>query len=131
MGIVIPEQLRQSMSKRQTVLFAGAGMSRPQLPGWQELLERMLEWAGRQTIPLDDAAVRELIRDNELLLAAQELRERLGESNFRQFLQDIFRDGALQPGSAHWLLPRMVSSTVLTTNYDKLIESAFPPGTPV
>lgn len=131
MSIIIPEQLRQSMSRGRTVLFAGAGMSRPQLPGWVELLERMLDWAAKESLSLDVASVRDLIHDNDLLLAAQELRTRLGDSELRRFLQHIFLDKSLQPGPVHRLLPEMGFAAVLTTNYDKLIENSFPPGTRV
>jgi len=110
-------------------------MSRPQLPGWVKLLERMLDWAAKESIIRDDADVRELITgtdkvDNDLLLAAQELRRRLGERNFGQFLRGLFRDKTLQPSEAHRLLPQLNFAAVLTTNYDKLIESAYPAATP-
>src|SRR6266567_4707645 len=130
MSVLIPDQLRKSMAEGNTVLFVGAGMSRPHLPGWSDLLRQMLVWARSNSISLDEKEIDELIRDGDLLLAAQELRSRFGESNFRQFIKKIFRDPNLKPGPAHKLLPDMGFAAVLTTNYDKLIETTFPAGTP-
>jgi hypothetical protein len=132
MPLRVPEDLPTHLAEGETVLFAGAGLSIPQLPGWRELLERMLSWASRQQISLggDEGSISDLIGRDKLLLAAHELRERLGESTFRQFMQQVFRDRALQPGPVHRLLPDMRFAAILTTNYDKLIESAFPAGTP-
>ena len=135
MPIGVPDDLAARMAQGETVLFAGAGMSKPRLPGWSELLERMLAWAGRQQISLAGAedSIRDLIGrndSNKLLLAAHQLRARLGENNFCQFIRQVFRDPQLQPGPIHRLLPRMGFAAILTTNYDKLIESAFPAATP-
>jgi formylglycine-generating enzyme required for sulfatase activity len=132
MPIGVPDDLAARMAQGETVLFAGAGMSKPRLPGWSELLERMLAWAGRQQISLAGAedSIRDLIGRNKLLLAAHQLRARLGENNFCRFIREVFRDPQLQPSPVHQLLPGMGFAAILTTNYDKLIESAFPAGTP-
>ena len=54
----------------------------------------------------------------------------MGEGNFHRFLQEVFRDPGLTPGPAHRLLPELGLRSVLTTNYDTLIEAAFPARTP-
>ena len=129
----VPEDLANRMAEEGgIVLFAGTGLSRPQLPGWSDLLEQMLAWASRQQISLAGAedSIRDLIGRNRLLLAAHELRARLGENNFRQFMHMVFRDPKPQPSPAHRLLPDIRFAAILTTNYDKLIESVFPGGTP-
>ena len=91
MKIGVPDDLAARMAQGEIVLFAGAGMSRPRLPGWSELLERMLAWAGRQQISLAGAedSIRDLIGRNKLLLAAHQLRARLGENNFCQFIREV------------------------------------------
>jgi hypothetical protein len=131
MPLDVPDDLATRTSEGEVVLFAGVGLSRPQLPGWRELLEQMLSWANRQQISLgaDEAAIRELIGRDKLLLAAHELRERLGENNFGQFLRQVFRDPKLHSGPAHRLLPDIRFAAILTSNYDKLIESVYPGGT--
>ena len=128
----VPPDLAARTAQGETVLFVGAGMSMPRLPGWKELLERMLAWARAQHVALGgtEDSIRDLIARGKLLLAAYELRSRLGESNFCRFVREVFRDPALQPGPAHKILPDMGFAAILTTNYDKLIESAFPAATP-
>jgi len=127
-AVDIPKELAERMAEGRVVLFVGAGMSLPQLPGWLQLLERMLDWTRDQHISIEgmEDSIRDLIAQGDLLLAAQELRSRMGESNFHRFLQGVFRDPQLAPGPAHRMLPEMDFRAVLTTNYDVLIESAFP-----
>jgi hypothetical protein len=117
----------------RVVLVAGAGLSAPQLPGWVKLLENMLQWTRRECIPLASPyeEIAELIKDDDLLLAAQTLRSQMGEPNFQRFIQETFRHPNLRPTPVHGLLPSIAFSAVLTTNYDKLIEQAYPAGTRV
>ena len=51
MGVKLPVALSESMAEGRVVLFAGAGMSAPQLPGWQ----------AREFIPLERASARKWI----------------------------------------------------------------------
>ena len=132
MPVAVPEELTVQTAEGNTVLFVGAGMSQPRLPGWRDLLSEMLDWAVSQSISLggEEEAIRDLIGRGKLPLAAQLLRERLGEGDFCRFLRRVFRDPSLQPGPVHRLLPQMGFASILTTNFDKLIEFAFPAGTP-
>jgi formylglycine-generating enzyme required for sulfatase activity len=127
-AVEIPRELAERMAEGRVVLFAGAGMSQPQLPGWKGLLELMIEWTREQQISLDgmEESILELIGQGDVLLAAQELRSRMGESNFFQFIQEVFRAPGIKPQAAHRLVPEVGFSAVLTGNYDALIESAFP-----
>jgi hypothetical protein len=108
-GVELPKTLFESMAEGRVVLFAGAGMSAPQLPGWQVLLEEMLEWTREESIslasPYDE--INELIQGGELLLAAHTLRSQMGEGNFQRFTQRVFRNPRLAPGPVHQLLPRV------------------------
>jgi formylglycine-generating enzyme required for sulfatase activity len=129
----LPKQLSDSMAQGRVVLFAGAGLSAPQLPGWAKLLQDMLQWTRLQSIPLASPCeeIAELIKDADLLLAAQTLRSQMGEPNFQRFIQETFRHPNLRPTPVHGLLPSVGFSAVLTTNYDKLIDQAYPAGTRV
>ena len=49
----IPDELLTRTAAHKTVLFVGAGLSRPQLPGWADLLHQMLAWTLAQGISLD------------------------------------------------------------------------------
>ena len=106
-------------------------MSRPALPGWEDLLREMVRWARDEGVRLEfDAIVGLIDEEKELLLAAQELRSGLEEADFCRFLRKRFRDPKLKPGPAHEVLPDVGFASILTTNYDKLIEAVFP-GAPV
>jgi hypothetical protein len=56
MPLRVPDDLATRMAEGETVLFAGAGLSMPRLPGWRNLLEQMLSWASHQQIPLGGGA---------------------------------------------------------------------------
>jgi len=55
MPVPLPADLIERTAKGETVLFAGAGVSQPELPGWAALLEKMLAWAGEQQLSLGGA----------------------------------------------------------------------------
>src|ERR1039457_5421380 len=134
MALDLPQQLLESISESHVVLFAGAGLSAPQLPGWRTLIEQMLQWTRDQSISLASphSEIEELIKEGDLLLAAHTLRSQMGEPNFHRFIQHVFRSPELtHPGRVHRLLPGVNFARVLTTNYDKLIEQAYPGGTRV
>ena len=97
MPLSMPEDLAARMGEGEVVLFVGAGMSQPALPGWSKLLTHMLGWACRQQISLEgmEDSIRDLIRRDKLPLAAQQLRSRMGENNFCRFLREVFRDPKL------------------------------------
>jgi hypothetical protein len=112
----------------RTVLFAGAGLSGHALPSWKELIERMRTWALEEGALSPDVktAVERALNDGELISAAQSLSERLGPESFHRFLLAVFRDPSAAPGPAHALLAQLNWSSVLTTNYDRLIETVLP-----
>jgi TolA-binding protein len=43
MPVTVPEELAAQTAEGNTVLFVGAGMSRPRLPGWRDLLGQVRE----------------------------------------------------------------------------------------
>ena len=69
MSVPIPDKLIERTADGRTVLFVGAGMSMPELPGWKALLEEMAKWCGRQGIRVDRDSIEELIAGGDLLLA--------------------------------------------------------------
>lgn len=70
MAVSVPKELATRTAEGETVLFVGAGMSQPELPGWSGLLKEMLKWARGESIQLDFDSIEELIAENDLLLAA-------------------------------------------------------------
>jgi hypothetical protein len=123
----IPKDLIEQISKGHAVAFIGAGLSQGAgLPGWPQLLKQMMDWGEQNGVKMDDRnELEEYIKSGELLMAAEELRERLGKSAFHQFMREVFLESKPEPTAAHKLLPKTPFSAVLTTNYDKLIEAVY------
>ena len=76
MPVQPPPELIKRYAEGNVVLFVGAGMSRPALPGWSDLLKQMIAWAEREKISLGGSkkSILGLIKKQKLTLAAQELR---------------------------------------------------------
>jgi hypothetical protein len=70
-----------------------------------------------------------VIRQNPLI-AAGALRTAFGDENFYKLLRTILAESNAKPTAAHRALPQIGFASILTTNFDKLIEGAFAPATP-
>jgi hypothetical protein len=66
-----------------------------------------------------------MIVSGDLLVAAQELQERVGPAGVGTFLQKVLRDPAATPSRAHHLIAQIPFRAALTTNYDALLEGAY------
>lgn len=127
MSAEIPQELVEQIARGNGVLFVGAGLSQGAgLPGWPELLRKMMAWAEAHGVDMRDKVELEgYIASNELLLVAEEIRDRLGQDDFRRFMAEVFRKPGLKPTDAHKLLPRIPATAALTSNYDTLLETAY------
>jgi len=115
-------------------LFVGAGLSQgavttqgTHLPGWKELLERTLEYGvQRRYIQADEEPnIQKLISEKKYLLVAEEFREHLWGGRLEGFLREQLRYSSPSPTENHRLIVRIPFSAIFTTNYDKLLETAF------
>jgi len=122
----IPPDLIKEIANRNCIAFAGAGISQGAgLPGWPDLLRQMLDWYEKDGKKLTDRdELEEYIKKGDLLLVAQEMRERLGDNNFCDFMRDKFLDPKLKPTVSHNLLAKIPFAAIITPNYDKLMESS-------
>jgi len=123
----VPKDLADKINQGNCVLFVGAGLSQGAgLPGWPGLLRQMLDWGEEHGVDLPDRAeLEKYIKDGELLLVAEEMRERLGKDDLREFMVGVFRRPGLEPTDAHNLLPQIPFAAALTSNYDTLLETAY------
>jgi hypothetical protein len=123
----IPKDLTEQLARGNCVAFVGSGISVASgLPTWPELLRQMISWSQAQGVVLQDRAdIEALITDNEFLPAADELVQQMGNEKFRRFISEVFRRPGLRPNEAHLLVTEIPFSGILTTNYDKLLESAY------
>ena len=126
--MAIPKELVKGILERRCVLFAGAGLScAAGLPNWRELLKLLIEKA--QTLGRGGAgACSELrceLEAGNLGCVADEVREILGATYFPRAIQELLCPPGLKPTKTHFLLNGIPFFAAYTTNYDKLIESAY------
>jgi len=131
---MVPAKIIDALKSRKCILFAGSGLSaqvsrsdgRP-LPTWREFLIELLKWAEDEKIRFwgEPRDIEKIIEKNNLLMAAQELQERVGTERIGEFLNSVFGDKSVRPSSTHRILPHIPFRGILTTNYDSLIEGAY------
>ena len=125
---MLPKILTDAFADRRVILFAGAGMSMPQLPGWESLLRDMLAYGLDSKSPaiLKSAPQIKTALDNQQFLEAAELlRQGHGPRDFCAFLHRRLTHDA-KPDHRHHIAARLPLAAILTTNFDTLLETAFP-----
>ena len=98
----------------QLVLFVGAGASVDSgMPLWSKAIEKIAE-----KMPLTD-------KQNDPLKIPQYYFNTRGKKEYTQLMRDIFRYGDnLIPTELHKKILQFETATIITTNYDHLIERA-------
>src|SRR5882724_4911475 len=126
----IPAELAQSCRKAECVLFAGAGLSaRAGLPTWKEFLGRLLILArDRKIIDHGHAVSLEAaLQEGDRETVADGVVGAFGIH--RDLLQDFVRRSfpdSTEPSTSHKYLSQIPFNSVTTSNYDGLLEKAFP-----
>lgn len=117
------DQLCDQIALANVVPFIGAGLSQPGgFPTWKDHLRQQGRTAG---LPLADVEAMLAAGDYEGIVHAIE--DRRGQPVFRQELRDAFaRNGTIPP--ADYLIAELFFDTLITTNYDRLLEQAFDVG---
>lgn len=138
-----PDDLVESLARRDCVIFVGAGFSKNATsssaaapPSWKELLLKLLDTiypkntSGRRASR--GQKIQSQINAGDLLWAAQELELEYSEkgksSDFRGIIcrsVDGPKNHEFEPGEVHDTLLDLNSRLVITTNYDKVIERLF------
>ncbi len=68
--------------------------------------------------------IRRMINNGSFLEAGQEIRDQLSAELQRYFIH-IFGDPDVKPVENHFLIPEIALNGVITSNYDRLVESAY------
>jgi hypothetical protein len=128
-----PDSLIQHLKNGRCALFVGAGLSAAaKLPTWTALLRDLIAEIQRE---YPDEHEREelnrMLDQGKLLEVAEYAREKLNEQHFGRFLAERVRGDTVELPAVHQLLPKLPFSSVFTTNYDKLLERAYPSATRV
>jgi hypothetical protein len=123
----IIQPLIESLQKKRCVLFVGSGLSTAAgFPSWPELIHRLVEEA--KVVPkARTEGLEKLIAANDLLVLANFARWILGKPRFFEIVSEIFdRDITFdQIPRVHKVIVSTDYRAFITTNYDRLIESAF------
>src|SRR4051812_11317699 len=97
---IVPAELLAAVRVNRCVLFVGAGLSAQvqrkagsSLPNWSQFLGELLDWALARQVRFwgDPEDIRSMINGGDLLMAAQELQERVTMSSIGDFLNHVFR----------------------------------------
>ncbi|TPL96422.1 hypothetical protein FJ960_26145 [Mesorhizobium sp. B2-3-11] len=114
------DQLCDRMEAGDVVPFIGAGLSQPGgFPTWRDHLRRQGRTAG-----LDATVVEDLLTQGLYEEIVDRIEQKRGNDVFAQELRDAFsKNGAIPP--VDYLIAELFQDTLITTNYDRLIEQSF------
>lgn len=119
------DQLVGRLATKDTLPFVGAGLSVPGgFPSWEGHL-----WHQAETAGLEREAVKELLKEGQYESVIERIVALRGRDVFVQDIRDEFdRNGTIP--DVIFRLAELFLDTVVTTNYDRLIEQAFETGNP-
>lgn len=117
------DQLVDCLEAGDVVPFIGAGLSKTGgFPTWEDHLRTQGRTAGINAAHMEDQLMR---GEYETVIA--EIEANRGRDIFTQEIRDVFgRTGTI--ADATLLITELFTDTVITTNYDRLIEQAFDTG---
>lgn len=126
----VPAELIAAVKRGDVVPLLGAGFSKqsdPSIPNWRELLEKLYSYAADNghITPEERTEISGLVARGRYLMAAQELRVKIPDSEFFSLMDETFAKADVTPSKAHPLLWALRPSLVMTTNYDRLIENSY------
>jgi hypothetical protein len=126
-GIHLPEDLIRELARGNCVAFVGAGLSvAAGYPDWPGFLRKLIDkTADAGLLSLSRAELEQAITQGDLPDVAEELRASLGAPRFRAAITEILRSIRPQFTPLHDALISLPFRSIITTNYDTLIESAY------
>ena len=116
----IPNALINEFNSENVVLFIGSGLSyNANLPTWSNLQEQL----NQQLMDLDDGTFK-IYSSLDPLQKAQFLYDKSGKIAVINEIKKIF-DRSVQESEIHKILATLPIKTIITTNWDELIEKCF------
>ncbi len=117
------DQLVEQLEAGNVVPFIGAGLSvAGGFPSWEDHLRTQGRTAG-----IDSAHIEELLASGQYEVVIAEIEASRGRDVFIQEIRDVFsKTGEIT--DATLLITELFPDTVITTNYDRLLEQAFDTG---
>lgn len=113
--------LKKAVSYEKVVPFIGAGLSMPSgLPSWTAFL-----WQVQGESHVQETELNSLLQFGNYEQAAQLLYNDLGGNLFNKHLQECFDQQTIIQGSVNLLPIVFPKQNIITTNFDKFLESLF------
>lgn len=126
--ITWPQELVSDIARRRSVIFLGAGVSKNAV---NHLGERPMDWleflshlATVMEIGRTRTSAEKCIASGDLLTACEIARKSLGDDRFRTELLRAFSEKRFRFSTIHEDIVALDSRIVLTTNFDKLYDTA-------
>lgn len=122
------QELIRAIRARQCVVVVGAGLSKTSgLPIWSELVGEMKQQLIDIAVTTNDKKEEtKYLKNADFLDIATRFKFKLGLGRYYEFLQSKFRLKDVIPSETHKALARInLWPFIITTNFDKLLESAF------
>ncbi len=121
----IPEDLAKSLRSGNVRLFIGSGVSAAAgMLGWNDLIRSMQATIKKENRTYESSELKRFLATADYLDIAEVFRQTVRDHRYFSFLRDEFRKD-VAPCKLHTLISRLPINTILTTNYDKLLEVAF------
>ena len=109
--------INEARLNKQLVIFVGSGTSISSgMPSWRKAISQISE---RLELDSDSLSLNEFLRLPQYYFNAR------GKKEYTQLMQDVFLyKKNLEPSLVHDLIVQFGTQTIITTNYDHLIELA-------
>lgn len=121
-GVTVPDRLIRSVRDRKCILFVGSGLSSlAGYPTWAQLIDRLVAEAKRSPRARLEGLEATEARGDYLMLA-EFARETLGAYEYTQLLKEEL-GRPVEPATAHKLIAATDYRGIITTNYDRLLET--------
>ena len=121
----LPNNLLESVRNGTCVAFVGSGLSVPAgMPSWENLLRLLVTEGEEAGLIREGRELRRYIEEGQFLNVAEYAREHLGTSIYGSLLRRVFSIPA-EPTENHQILVSTSYRGLITTNYDKILETAY------
>jgi predicted nucleotide-binding protein len=120
-----PADLVTSLRAGRVNLFVGSGpSSSARLSNWDDLIQEMAEVIKRENHTFSPDELDIFLAKRNHLDIAEMFRQTVGPHAYFRFLRERYRKD-VRPSPLHRAIAKLPAKTIFTTNYDKLLETAF------
>jgi hypothetical protein len=120
----LPDALIRALQDRKCILFVGSGLSAGAgYPTWGELIERLVEAAKKKPFARVQG-LEEIEERKDYFTLAEFARRTLAPTDFGEIMKELL-DGPVPLPRAHEVIARTDFRGAVTTNYDRLLETAI------